>query len=247
MIHYHGADIHPYSALIETVAAGHALLTWNHISQPQIDTIIEVCQSFMVDNGAFSAWTKKTPITNWSGYYQWVYECSRIPSFDFAVIPDVIDGDEDQNDELVNEWTHSEWLGAPVWHLHESLDRLDRLAHEWPRICLGSSGMYSTPGSELWWDRIDQAMRVICDSEGVPCCKIHGLRMLNSEIFTKLPLASADSSNVARNIKMDTRWHGNYSPPDKSSRAYLIRKRIESNNAPSTMKMRAIQDSFCLE
>lgn len=246
MIHYHGADIYPYSALIETVGAGHALITWNQVSQPQIDTVIDICQSFMVDNGAFSAWTNNQPIADWSGYYQWVYSCARIPSFDFAVIPDVIDGNEEQNDALVNEWPHSEWLGAPVWHLHESLDRLDRLAHEWPRICLGSSGDYSIPNTALWWDRINQAMEIICDSDGIPFCKIHGLRMLNLEIFTRLPLASADSSNIARNIKMDTRWNGAYQPPDKASRAYLIRKRIESQNAPRIATITPIQCGFVL-
>ncbi len=246
MIHYHGADIYPYPALIETVSAGHALLTWNHIDKPQIKTAIDVCQSFMVDNGAFSAWMHQKPITDWYEYYRWVYDCSRIPSFDFAVIPDVIDGDEIQNDKLVNEWPHSEWLGAPVWHLHESMDRLDRLAHEWPRICLGSSGYYSIPGTALWWNRINNAMRVICDNDGVPCCKIHGLRMLNPEIFIHIPLSSADSSNVARNIKNDTRWNGVYAPQSKESRAYLIRKRIESQNAPIVASINPVQRGFCL-
>ena len=34
----------------------------------------EVCQSFCLDNGAFSAWQSGAPITDWSGYYAWVDE-----------------------------------------------------------------------------------------------------------------------------------------------------------------------------
>jgi hypothetical protein len=34
--------------------------------------------------------------------------------------------------------------GAPVWHLHESLDRLRRLCDYTNRVCFGSSGAYAT-------------------------------------------------------------------------------------------------------
>lgn len=232
MIHYHGSDIHPPSASMEAARAGHCLITWNQVDQTVIGDVLAVCQSFMLDNGAFSAWRQGKTVADWSGYYDWVYRMARCPSFDFAVIPDVIDGDESQNNELLEEWPHSEWIGAPVWHLHESLDRLDRIAHEWPRICLGSSGDYQTPGSKIWWRRIHEAMRVICDDEGIPCCKLHGLRMLNTSLFTKMPLSSADSSNIARNIKLDTNWPGAYAPPTRAARAYVLRQRIEHHNAP---------------
>ncbi len=44
-----------------------------------------------------------------------------------------------------------------------------------------------------------QAMAQACDL-GRPRVKLHGLRMLDVEVFSRLPLASADSTNVARNI-----------------------------------------------
>jgi len=46
---------------------------------------------------------------------------------------DIIDGDEGANDALLDEWPMPTWFGAPVWHMHESLARLERLAFEWPR------------------------------------------------------------------------------------------------------------------
>lgn len=234
MIHYHGAGIGSPTALFETMRGGHALITWKLINQPVIESVLGICQSFMLDNGAFSAWRSQKPITDWTKYYEWVYGKSRVPSFDFAVIPDIIDGNEEDNDALLNEWPHSEYMGAPVWHLHESLDRLDRLAHEWPRICLGSSGEYQMPGSLLWNKRMDEAMEVICDEDGYPSCKLHGLRMLNPKIFKRFPFASADSNNIARNIQLDVAWSGTYAPPNKACRAYVMRQRIESDNAPLT-------------
>lgn len=246
MIHYHGFGINPYDALIETVICGHALFTWKNVIQSQIDDALMCCQSFMVDNGAFIAWKNGTPITDWMGYYEWVYSMSRKPSFDFAIVPDLIGGSEEDNDALLNEWPHSEWIGAPVWHLHESLDRLDRLANEWPRICIGSSGQWSIPGTSEWWIRIYQALDVVCDKEGIPVCKIHGLRMLNPEVFTKIPLSSADSSSVARNLGDKMKWKGTYIPPDRASKAYVLRKRIENFNSPLIWERKCIQENFSL-
>ena len=62
---------------------------------------VEVCQSFAVDNGAFSAWKKGEPVQDWRGYYAWAAACKLAPARDFAVVPDVIDGGEDDNDALL--------------------------------------------------------------------------------------------------------------------------------------------------
>jgi hypothetical protein len=60
------------------------------------------------------------------------------PGFDFPIIPDVIDGSEEENDDLLAEWPFFD--GVPVYHLHESLDRLLRFANSYSRIARGSSG-----------------------------------------------------------------------------------------------------------
>jgi len=125
------------------------------------------------------------------------------------------------------------WFGAPVWHMHESLQRLERLASKYPRVCIGSSGEFATVGTAAWWGQMARAMRVICDDEGRPLCKLHGLRMLNPEIFIRLPLSSADSTNIGRNVGIDQAWKGSYSPPTKEARAQIMRSRIESVNAPA--------------
>lgn len=232
MIHYHGLPITPATAATAAVSGGHAFVSFRHADQ--LGIAAEVCQSFAVDNGAFSAWRSGSPVTDWSAYYEWAAMCKRIPSCDFAVIPDVIDGEEWDNDLLLQEWPLPKWFGAPVWHMHESFERLERLAADYARVCIGSSGEYSVVGDNKWWQRIGQAMRVVCDDDGRPGVRLHGLRMLNPKVFSKLPFASADSTNIGRNVGIDKKWSGTYLPPTKEARARVMRERIESTNAPST-------------
>jgi len=231
MICYHGMPITPETAAVEAVRARHAFVSFS--CPQQIATAIEFAASFAFDNGAFNAWKKGKPIKDWRPFYEWVGKYRRVPSLDWTVIPDVIDGNEADNDALLREWPFSKWEGAPVWHLHESLDRLAKLAADWPRVCLGSSAEYKTVGSPLWEKRMDAAMAVVCDAEGRPGVKLHGLRMLSVKVFPRFPFASADSTNVGRNVGIDARWKGPYPPAGKEARARVIRERIEAFNAPA--------------
>lgn len=231
MIHYHGLPISPMTAAAQAIGAGHAFLSFAH--PDQLAAAVAFSSSFAVDNGAFSAWRAGRPVADWAEFYAWANRCLLVPSCDFAVIPDVIDGTEEDNDSLLRECPLPYWFGAPVWHMHESLDRLERLALTYPRVCIGSSGDYAVVGNALWWGRIAQAMRVVCNADGQPLVKLHGLRMLNPAVFTKLPFASADSTNIARNVGIDKNWRGTYLPPTKEARAAVMRSRIESHNAPA--------------
>jgi hypothetical protein len=228
MIHYHGLPITPATACAEVITARHAFISFIH--DQQTDIAMEVAQSFAVDNGAFSAWKKGKPITDWTGFYDWVASLKNHPAFDFAVIPDVIDGDEVANDNLVAQWPFEKWEGAPVWHMHESIERFFNLCHEWPRVCIGSSGSFTKIGTPQWWGRITAALNEVVNDRGQSPCKLHGLRMLNPAIFSKIPFSSVDSTNIARNIGIDKAWNGSYMPPDKAWRAKVMASRIESVN-----------------
>ena len=231
MIHYHGLPITPDTAAVEAVSAGHAFVSFAHPGQLQL--AIDSAQSFAIDNGAFSAWRAGRPVADWSAYYEWAEGLKRVPSCDWAVIPDVIDGSEADNDALLAEWPLPRWFGVPVWHMHESMDRLARLCADWPRVAIGSSGEFAVIGTPGWWQRIGHAMRAICDDDGRPACKLHGLRMLDPAVFSRFPFASADSTNIGRNVGIDSRWTGAYTPPTKQARAQLMRQRIEAVNAPA--------------
>lgn len=245
MIHYHGLPITPATAAHKAIDAGHGFVSYAH--PDQLSIAIKVCQSFAIDNGAFSAWKSGNPIKDWSKFYEWAINIKKIPSCDFAVIPDVIDGNEADNDALLKDCPFPNWFGAPVWHLHESLERLEQLANTYVRVCIGSSGDYAQVGTNNWWSRMGQAMRVICDDMGRPCCKLHGLRMLDPAIFSKFPFASADSTNIGRNIGIDNNWKvGNYLPPTKEMRAQVMRSRIEIHNAPATWAFHQVEQGLLI-
>jgi hypothetical protein len=244
MSHYHGLPITPDTACEVAVRAGHAFVSFAHPGQ--MGLAVAACQSFALDNGAFSAWRRGQPIVDWTEYYRFVEAGKRLPSCDFAVIPDVIDGNEADNDTLVALWPFPRWFGAPVWHLHESFARLERLANEWPRVCFGSSGEYAQIGTPRWWRRMHEAMRTICDDAGSPPCRLHGLRMLDPRVFSRFPFASADSTNIGRNIGIDNAWRGPYAPPTKESRVQVMRARVESINAPAAYSFAEEQAEFVL-
>jgi hypothetical protein len=239
VIHYHGTPITPDAVAMKVLRARHALVSHRHARQ--IALVAAICQSFCLDNGAFSAWNAGAPIVDWSAFYAWCALWLHHPGCDFALIPDVIDGTVHDNDRLIAEWPHGH-KGVPVWHMHEPLDRLDQLSRQWPRIALGSSGDFASVGSASWWIRISEAVQTLEEPGGYPRCKLHGLRMLNPRVFQRLPLASADSTNIARNIGIDKAWKGTYVPKSKESRALVLADAIESVNSMSTQLVDILED-----
>jgi hypothetical protein len=193
---------------------------------------MEVSQSFMLDNSAFTYWKAGKGEVDFDGYMAWVLSVSRHPGFDFCLIPDVIDGDEQQNYDLVHRWLrcNPRALAAPVWHLHESLEWLEWLVDRFWIVALGSSGQWATPGTSGWWTRMAEAMAVACYADGRPKCKLHGLRMLDPEIFTRMPLSSADSTNAGMNAG-SVRCFGHYPAPTAGQRFQAIAARIESHTS----------------
>ncbi len=227
VICYHGLPMSgPQLAAAKILANRDAMVSFWEPSQMEIAA--EVCRSVVLDCGAFSAWKAGTPITDWSDYYAFCDQWRKHPAVHWAIVPDVIDGSEEQNDELLDEWPHG-GFGMPVWHLHESLDRLWRLAHGWGRVALGSSGQYAAIGTPQWWQRMGEAMSVLCDDQGRPLVPFHGLRMLDPTLLAHFPFRSADSTNVARNIGLDVRWSHPYAPRSLPVRAAVIMDRIENH------------------
>jgi hypothetical protein len=191
-MHYHGTPITPRAKLLELAGRCFCVRYGEH---RDVEVCHEIGQSVMLDNGAFPAWTQGKA-TDWPGYYAW---CERWLEHwtTWAVIPDVIDGDEAANDRLLDVWPFGH-RGAPVWHMHESLARLAGLVNAWPLVCIGSSGEYAALGSSRWERRMAQAMHAACDPRGVPYTRLHMLRGLNYA-GGPYPFCSADSTNVARN------------------------------------------------
>lgn len=236
MIHYHGGPITPETCALRAWSGRHAFVSFAH--PQQIDLAASITQSFALDNGAFSMWKADKP-TDWPAYYAWCAEWLRHPSCDWAIIPDVIGGTEAENDALLLEWPHGH-RGVPVWHLNESIDRLERLAARWPRVALGSAAEYDVSKPQACIRRLHDALPAISE-DGAPLVKLHGLRMLNPEVIEAIPLASADSTNVARNIGIDQRWERSaYAPATKEGRVDVLIGRIERHQAPPRLSERPL-------
>ncbi len=242
MIHYHGGPLGRWKESHEVFTGRHSLISF--AEQRELEVMTTVSHSFVLDNGAFSVW-KSGKGLDVQGYTDWVNDWRRHPGFDWALIPDVINGSEDQNDGLIEDWPYAR-DGVPVWHLNESLDRLDRLSLTWHRVAFGSTeGM--EPGSKQFWLRIAQAMGVVCDDFGRPRCKLHGLRMLDPRIFQSIPLASADSATAVLNSFKNDERYGIYAPKKQSQRANICADRIEAHvSAPVWDNRMTVQMEFKL-
>lgn len=228
MIAYHGTPMGGQRIEVARFLTGrHALVSFANPEDMPI--VAEACASFVLDNGAFTFWKGGTE-PDWDAYLEWVNEWATHPGFDWWLIPDVIDGSEDDNWRLCFHYGRKAKNGVPVYHMHESLAHLERMVKGYDRIAIGSSGQWPTPGTESWWARMAEIMAVACDDQGRPLCKLHGLRMLAPEIFSRLPLSSADSTNAARNSHESKRF-GMYMPPTSAQRAEVIASRIEYHNS----------------
>jgi hypothetical protein len=205
-LHYHGTRIWPRVALYELAGRNFCV----PFSRPDDVRIChEIGQSVMLDNGAYVKW-KTGKATNWSGYYLWADEWLAYPTT-WAVIPDVIDGGAEQQDELLTQWPFG-FRGAPVWHMDEPLSRLLTLAESWPRICFGSTAEFAVVQSSSWQRRMDEAFNTLARRHRqLPW--IHMLRGMAC-VGERWPFASVDSTDVARNhnrnqntpLKLAQRW-----------------------------------------
>jgi hypothetical protein len=229
VIHYHGTPIGGGSVSTASFLVGrHALVPF--ADQKDLAVVVEACQSFVLDNSAFTYW-KQGGRVDVAAYHAWVESIAGHPGLDWVLIPDIIDGTEDENIELVTTWLRmgSRAKSVPVWHLHESLGWLDYLVGKFQT--LGSSGQWAQPGTGPWWERMAEAMKVACDDQGRPRAKLHGLRMLDPEIFTRLPLASADSTNAGVNSGNLDRFGIYGRDLKRDQRAELIAQRVECHNS----------------
>lgn len=215
MIHYHGTPITP-NAVLHTLAGKHFCVSF---ANPQQTALCHrIGQSVMLDNGAYSVWRQGIEI-DWQAWVDWAIPWLDCPTT-WAVLPDSIDGDEEENDRLLAEyaWLTAGYQTSPVWHLHEPLERLVRLARTYGRICFGSSGAFAVVGNDAWRRRVTQAFDAIAEPSGrVPW--VHMLRGMSLS-GQEFPFASVDSTDIARNHhlphqnaeKMAARWDAQQTP-----------------------------------
>lgn len=220
-IHYHGTPITPRDTLYE-LAGRHFCVSY---ADPRdVEVCHQIGQSVMLDNGAFTFWTQGRAV-DWKAYQDWADKWMECPTT-WAVIPDIIDGEARENDDLLKQWPFKK-KGAPVWHLHEPIARLEALCREYPRVCFGSSAQYAEIGTDHWHARVTEAWNRLTNWRYTPW--IHMLRGM-SLVDSIYPFASVDSTDIARNhnrpqngaLKMAQRWDAKQCPGKWESRAEQI-------------------------
>lgn len=221
VIHYHGTPLTPRQELYKLAGKNFCV---SFAAPRDGDWCLQHGQSVLWDNGAFSAHTRGQ-VTDWAKYYDWLEP--RLGHPHFAIIPDVIDGEPELQRALVAQWPFPRHLGAPVWHMGLSLNYLQEIADDWPRLCFGSSGAYWQVGSEAWERRCDEAFNLLARRGPLPW--VHMLRGL-SMAGDRWPFASADSVNVARNFK------------DANTCPERMARRIDAIQCPVKWSARAEQE-----
>lgn len=229
MIHFHGTPLSPRAKLHEL--AGRCFCV-SYAEPRDVEIAHEIGQSVMLDNGAFSLWTKGIQ-TDWDGFANWARPWLAYQTT-WTVMPDVIDGTEEDNDGLLV-WLYAHhkdvWeRSAPVWHMHESIDRLKRLCAGYGRVCVGSSGIYRVPGTDRWRRRLDEAFNATCGNGPAPVW-LHMLRAMDEACAGDWPFASADSTNIARNHAGNNQGRVARSPR-------LMAEEIDRRQAPAVWRVR---------
>jgi hypothetical protein len=169
----------------------------------------------LVDNGAFSAHQKGIDTMNDEGYLNgfatWANDIAdRCPQA-IIVIPDVIGGSANDNWLLTLKSMGLVYCdrAMPIWHMHEPIEYLVRLAGMFTYIGIGSSAQYWKVGTKAWHARIRQAFAALAELEaatGQPRPQIHMMRaQAQAHLYD---FDSSDSTNVAVNHNRQRRKTG---------------------------------------
>lgn len=159
----------------------------------------------LLDNGAFSHWRAGKGQIDRGAFFEWANDAQARCPVAVAVIPDVIEGSEEQNwmeaAIAVRELSDFPERLCFVWHMNDSLAQLKRAALLFNFVAIGSCAEY-----DVQKNRAGYLARLRAASAALDYVErfygrrpwvhlMRGLAMLPKAIRFE----SADSSNVARN------------------------------------------------
>ena len=206
----HGTPITPIRLLPQLRGGSFCV---SYMNPEQLDQCIDLVgkdQILILDNGAFTAWKQGLTLDDawWDGFYAWANAAmDRCPQA-VAVIPDVIEGSEAENMQLIARAIKGNKLKYPeramaIWHMNESIEQLEKLFRIFNFVGFGSCQEYdiarNKPGSP-YMERVREIFAFmdywdLKYQEDRPW--IHMMRGLG--VLDKIGFDSADSCNVAIN------------------------------------------------
>jgi hypothetical protein len=199
-VHYHGTPITPNRVLIEEMAGANFFVSY--AAAAQLRLCHEIGQLVHIDWPAYSIW-KQGITPDLEAYYAFIEPWLEYITTT-ATIPDFIEADEAENSRLVRAWPFRKEKGLPVYHMHESIDRLIALIDVFPWVAIGSSGQYAEVLSPQWERRMDEIFRHILRVFGrIP--RLHmmrGMQLLNSK--KRWPFFSGDSALTSPETTIET-------------------------------------------
>lgn len=184
----------------------------------QLDDAIRLVgedQILLVDNGAFSAHQAGVDTMNdddyLNGFAEWANDIAdRCPQA-IIVFPDVIGGTWEQNWQLIIKSMGLVYCdrAMPIWHMHEPIEYLLRLAKAFTYVGFGSSAQYWKIGTPEWHARIQEAFDALAKQEAETGIERPRVHMMRAQSMAHLyPFDSSDSTNVAMNHERFRRVNG---------------------------------------
>jgi hypothetical protein len=216
----HGTPITPASAIAHLKPTSFCISFWNRRNlDPYLDRLAPDGQ-LLLDNGAYTAWRwniaatakGRAPIvldnTYWRRFYSWAAPIIDAVPQASLIIPDAIDGSVEDNRRLILEVPPGIPLDRcnSVYHLGEPLSQLAWIIEGFGSIALGSSGVFHSPGTTTWRQRIDEVMETIerlCEdpANGQARPRTHIPRGLAPMRTGEFAMTTGDATNLARNWK----------------------------------------------
>lgn len=201
----HGTPITP-AALLDQMAGESFCVSF--ADPRQIEKIIKLQNPngmLLLDNGAFSHWKQGKGQIDRQKFFDWANDIQRQSDVAVAVVPDIIEGDEEQNwmeaAYAVRELSDFPERLAFVWHMDDSMEQLKRAATLFNVVAIGSCAEYDIQKNRpAYMQRLKEASRML---DWVEVSRgrrpwVHLMRGV-AVLPEAIRFESADSTNVARN------------------------------------------------
>ena len=156
----------------------------------------------------------------------------------------MIDGNEADNDALLAECLHQKTMLCR-FIMHESLDRLERLAADYHRIALGSSGEFAAIGTNEWWERMNQMIKLFV-IKMVPISEDAWFAHAKPCHLLKTTIRSLQTQQILLEISGLTRHGRELHATNQEMRAAVMRSGLNRLNSANQYIAQPVSKQLCI-